>query len=117
LSNFLSGFKFACSQIHIFLINFANPTLSLSQYGRVNIERMTQKKRGVKVVVEDEPDKEDKEKFYKSHSPPPSPNIIISKESLMLLPDGEAVLQNGHVDHSSDSDSNDDKSDNQVGKA
>lgn len=71
---------------------------------------MTQKKRGFKVVIEEE--ETDKESFYKSHSPPPSPCNIISKESLLLVPDGEPVLQNGQVEIHSDSDN--EISDNQV---
>lgn len=67
---------------------------------------MTQKKRGFKVVGEEEPDDE---RIYRSDSPPPSPNIIISKESLILVPDGEPVLLNGFVDQQSKVDINDNK--------
>lgn len=83
------------------------PIFFSSQYGRVNIEIKAQKKHNVKVLIEEE---HDKDEVKKVDSPPPSPHII-DKESITLFPDGEPN-QNRLVNRNSDSENK--SNDNQV---
>lgn len=62
------------------------------QYGRINIEKLTRKKHGTKIAIEEEI-----EEINDCESPPPSPHII-NKESLILVPNGKPIIQSGLID-------------------
>jgi hypothetical protein len=97
----------------------------------VNIEVATKLKRG----TQEEEHEHEPEPVVLKPDTPPSPrkkngltktlsqngfSSVISKESLILVPEGETIIQNGHVDTREEIDNvinnNNEKSDNQVMK-